>query len=71
MRSGHPGGRAGLLGNDNVEVSEQTCVLETLHRPDPAVNAKFDEIAQAYRQQFNQDAVVLVRTPIKETSWRR
>jgi hypothetical protein len=58
-------------GDDGAAVSEQTCVLETYHRPDPAVNAKLDEIARAYRQRFNQDAVVLVRTPIEETWWRR
>ena len=58
-------------GNDGVEVSEQMCALETWHRPDPAVNAKLDEIARAYRERFNQDAVILDRTPVEETVWRR
>ncbi len=59
------------MGDDGVAVSEQTCVLETFHRPDPAVDAKLAEIAKTYRQQFNQDAVILDRTPIEETVWRR
>jgi hypothetical protein len=58
-------------GDDGAAVSEQTCVLETWHRPDATVDAKLAEIAQAYRQQFNQDAVILDRTPIEETVWRR
>ena len=58
-------------GDDGVPVSEQTCVLEVYDHPDPAVNAKLAEIARTYRQRFNQDAVVLVRTPIEETWWRR
>lgn len=58
-------------GDDGVEVSEQTCVLEVFHRPDPAADKKLAEIARAYRQQFNQDAVILTRTPIEETLWRR
>ena len=35
------------------------------------LNAKLAEIAKAYRQRFNQDAVILDRTPIEETVWRR
>jgi hypothetical protein len=58
-------------GDDGAAVSEQTCVLEVYHRPDPAVDAKLDEIARTYRQRFNQDAVILVRTPIEEKYWRR
>jgi hypothetical protein len=58
-------------GDDGAAVSEQMCVLETWHRPDPAVNAKLAEIARTYRQRFNQDAVILDRTPIEETVWRR
>jgi hypothetical protein len=59
------------MGDDGVAVSEQTCVLETFHRPGPAVDAKLAEIARAYRQRFNQDAVILDRTPVQETVWRR
>ena len=58
-------------GDDGAAVSEQTCVLEVMHGPDPAVDAKLEEIARAYRQRFNQDAVILVRTPAEQTIWRR
>lgn len=58
-------------GDDGAAVSEQTCVLEVVHGPDPAVDAKLAAIAQAYRQRFNQDAVILVRTPAEETFFRR
>jgi hypothetical protein len=58
-------------GDNGVAASEPLCVLETWHRPDEAVNAKLAEIAKAYRERFNQDAVILARTPIEETFWRR
>jgi hypothetical protein len=58
-------------GDDGVEANEPICVLETWHRPDAAINAKLDEIARTYRQKFNQDAVILDRTPVEETIWRR
>jgi len=65
------GGSGHWKGDDGAAVSEQTCVLEVFHRPDPAVDAKLAEIARAYRQRFNQDAVILDRTPVEETIWRR
>ncbi len=58
-------------GDDGAGVSEQTCVLEVTHRVSPAVDAKLDEIARAYRQRFNQDAVMQVRSPAEQTFWRR
>jgi hypothetical protein len=58
-------------GDDGVEDDEPMCVLETWHIPNPAVDAKLDEIARTYRQRFNQDAVILARTRIEETFWRR
>jgi hypothetical protein len=58
-------------GDNGVEDDEPMCVLETWHRPDAAVNAKLDEIARTYRQKFNQDAVILDRTQVEETVWRR
>jgi hypothetical protein len=58
-------------GDDGVEVEEPMCVLETWHVPGPAVDAKLDQIARAYRQRFNQDAVILARTKVEETFWRR
>lgn len=58
-------------GDDGTPVSEQTCVLEIVHRRDPRVDAKLEEIAHAYRQRFNQDAVMGVRTPVYLTFWKR
>lgn len=58
-------------GDDGAPVSEQSCALEVVHTSDPTADAKLAEIAQAYRQRFNQDAVILVRTPATQTFWRR
>jgi hypothetical protein len=58
-------------GDDGVAVSEQTCVLEVVHRNDPAVDTKLEEIARTYRQRFNQDAVMRIRAPAEMTFWRR
>lgn len=58
-------------GDDGALVSEQTCVLEIVHDKDPAIDAKLEEIARTYRQRFNQDAVMSVRTPAGMTLWRR
>jgi hypothetical protein len=52
-------------------VSEDASVLEVVHARDAATNAKLAEIAQAYRQRFNQEAVMGVRTPVEQTLWRR
>lgn len=35
------------------------------------LRAKLHQIARAYRERFNQDAVILDRTPVEETVWRR
>lgn len=58
-------------GEDGKEVSERTLVMELVHKTDPAVDTKFAEIAQAYRQRFNQEAVLGVRAPAQMTFWRR
>ena len=58
-------------GDNAVPVPEQACVLEVVHPQDPAADAKLEEIARAYRQRFNQDAVMGVRTPVGLTFWRR
>jgi hypothetical protein len=58
-------------GDDGAPVSERTCVLEIVHAQDPTADAKLEEIARAYRQRFNQDAVMDVRTPVGLTIWRR
>jgi hypothetical protein len=58
-------------GNDGASVSEDASVLEVVHARDAATNAKLAEIAQAYRQRFNQEAVMGVRTPVEQTLWRR
>jgi len=58
-------------GDDGAAVSEQTCVLELVHRSDPAVDTKLEEIARTYRQRFNQDAVMRIRTPGDMIFWRR
>ena len=58
-------------GDDGVAVSEDSCVLEIVHPVDAASEAKLTEIAQAYRQRFNQEAVMGVRTSAKQTLWRR
>jgi hypothetical protein len=58
-------------GDDGAAVSEQTCVLEVVHGSDPAIDAKLDEIARAYRQRFNQDAVMRIRTPAEQSFSRR
>ena len=54
-----------------IAVSEETCVLEVVHPADPAIDAKLDQIAKAYRQRYNQDAVMRIRTPAEQTFWRR
>jgi hypothetical protein len=58
-------------GADGASVSEETCVLEVMHPANAVADAKLEQIALAYRQRFNQDAVLRVRTPIEETFWRR
>ncbi len=58
-------------GDDGAPVAEQTCVLEIVHGSDPAIDTKLEEIARAYRQRFNQDAVMGVRTPAGLTFWKR
>ena len=58
-------------GDDGAEVSEQSSVLEVVHGSDPAADAKLAEIAKAYRSRFNQEAVMMVRTPATQTFWRR
>lgn len=58
-------------GDDNVGVSERTRVLEVVHANDPAIDRKVDEIARIYRERFNQDAVLGVRTPAEMKFWRR
>ena len=58
-------------GDDGVPVTEQTCVLEIVHGKDAKVDAKLEEIARAYRERFNQDAVMGVRTTAELTFWRR
>lgn len=58
-------------GDDGAAVAEPTCVLEVVHPNDPAIDAKLDEIARAYRTRFNQDAVMRVRSPAGQTFWRR
>jgi hypothetical protein len=58
-------------GDDGASVSEQTWVLEIVHRRDPAVDAKLEQIALTYRERFNQDAVMRIRTRGELTFWRR
>lgn len=58
-------------GDDGVSVAEDSSVLEVVHPKDAATDAKLEEIAQAYRQRFNQEAVLGVRTPAETTLWRR
>jgi hypothetical protein len=58
-------------GDDGAAVSEQTCVLEVVHGVDPTTDTKLDEIARAYRERFNQDAVMRIRTPAEQTFSRR
>jgi hypothetical protein len=64
-------GAGSWKGDDGKVVSEQSSVLEIVHGPDPKIDTKLDEIARAYRQQFNQDAVMRIRTPADMTFWRR
>lgn len=58
-------------GDDGAAISEQSCVLEVVHAADPAIDAKLEEIARAYRTRFNQDAVMRIRAPAELTFWRR
>lgn len=58
-------------GDDGKSVKEQSSVFEVTHERDAATDAKIAEIAQAYRERFNQDAVLLVRTPAEMKFWRR
>lgn len=58
-------------GDDGVPVSEQACVLEIVHARNAADDAKLDQIARAYRERFNQDAVLGIRTPATSRLWRR
>jgi hypothetical protein len=58
-------------GDDGAPVSEQSCVLEVVHRRDRLIDAKLEEIARIYRQRFNQDAVMSVRMPARLTFLRR
>lgn len=58
-------------GDDGAHVSEDASVFEVVHHVDAATDAKVAEIAQAYRQRFNQEAVLQIRTPAEQTLWRR
>jgi hypothetical protein len=58
-------------GDDGTSVSEQSWVLEVVHENNPAADTKLAEIAQIYRERFNQDAVMRVRTRAELTFWRR
>jgi hypothetical protein len=58
-------------GDDGAAVSEQTCVLEVVHSTGPAVDAKIAEIAKIYRERFNQDAVMRIRSPAEMDFWKR
>jgi hypothetical protein len=58
-------------GDDGAAISEETCVLEIVHAVGARVDAKIDEIARAYRQRFNQDAVMRIRTPVGQTFLKR
>lgn len=58
-------------GDDGKAVSEQSWVLEVVHKDDPLIDAKVAEIARAYRECFKQDAVMCVRTPAGTTFYRR
>ena len=58
-------------GDDGAAVSEPASVLEVVHPATPSADAKLREIAQIYRQRFNQEAVLFVRSPIEQTLWRR
>lgn len=64
-------GRGSWRGDDGQTVSEDSSVFEVTHSRDPATDTKIDEIARAYRERFNQDAVLLVRTPAEMKLWRR
>jgi len=64
-------GQGHWKGDDGVPVSEPAMILEVVHPRDPAIDAKIDEIARAYRERFNQDAVLGVRVPATGRLWRR
>lgn len=64
-------GSGSWKGDDGRIVAEETCVLEVVHGTDPTIDAKLDEIARAYRQRFNQDAVMCIRMPVEQKFWRR
>lgn len=57
-------------GDDGAIVSEQTSILEVAHASNPATDQKLEEIAEAYRQRFHQEAVLRLRTPGELTLWR-
>lgn len=58
-------------GDDGASVTEPTLVLEVIHNADQLAETKLREIAQAYRQRFNQDAVLQVRSRAELKFWRR
>jgi hypothetical protein len=58
-------------GDDGAAVSEGSFILEVVHRGDAAADRAIDEIGRAYRERFDQDAVMRVRTPVAQTFWRR
>ncbi len=47
--------------------NEETLVIEILHPPDPRLDDAVQEIADAYRTRFRQEAVLRVTSPAKMT----
>ncbi len=58
-------------GDDGKFVQEATMVLEVFHTGDAAAERAIDEIADAYRRRFGQDAVLRVRMPAGTRLYRR
>jgi hypothetical protein len=58
-------------GDDGAAVSEPVCILEVVHPRDAAIERRIVEIAVEYRRRFNQDAVMQVESPVRQTFWRR
>jgi hypothetical protein len=56
-------GRGQWLGASGVVSREVSMVLEVVHAPDAASDAKIQRIADEYKRRFRQEAVMRVTTP--------
>ena len=64
-------GRGQWLGDNGKIVQEPSRVLEVLHDATPEESEKLREVALEYRKRFDQDAVMILRSPAEACFYTR